>query len=53
MLNTVCQKNTYQKSNATEMSNMVYQVTQRKSWDIKKTKEKSEYDTVPKQFKTN
>ena len=35
---------------------MICQVTntQRKSWNIKKkTKEKSEYVTVPKQFKTN
>ena len=34
---------------------MIYQVTdtQRKSWNIKKNKEESEYVTVPEQFKTN
>ena len=34
---------------------MIYQLTntQRKSRNIKKTMEKSEYVTVPKQFKTN
>ena len=52
---TVCQK-ADAKNQMLKNVNMIYQVTniQRKSWNIKKkTKEESEYVTVPKQFKTN
>ena len=46
----------YQKADAKNQMlknvKMIYQVTniQTKSWNIKKTKEESEYVTVPKQF---
>ena len=46
----------YQKADAKNQMlknvKMIYQVTniQRKSWNIKKTKEESEHVTVPKQF---
>ena len=51
---TVCQK-ADAKNQMLKNVNMIYQVIniQRKSWNIKKTKEESEYVTVPKQFKTN
>ena len=52
---TVCAK-ADAKNQMLKNVNMIYQVTniQRKSWNIKKkTKEESEYVTVPKQFKTN
>ena len=52
--NTVCQK-ADAKNQMLKNVIMNYQVTniQRKSWNIEKTKEESEYVTVPKQFKTN
>ena len=51
---TVCQT-ADAKNHMLKNVNMIYQVTntQRKLWNIKKTKEESEYVTVPKQFKTN
>ena len=51
---TVCAK-ADAKNQMLKNVKMIYQVTntQRKSWNIKKTKEESEYVTVPKQFKTN
>ena len=50
---TVCQK-ADAKNQMLKNVKMIYQVTniQRKSWNIKKNKEESEYVTVPKQFKT-
>ena len=51
---SVCQKSDA-KNQMLKNVNMIYQVTNtpRKAWNIKKTKEESEYVTVPKQFKTN
>ena len=51
---TVCQK-ADAKNQMLKNVNMIYQVTntQRKSWNMKKSKVESEYVTMPKQFKTN